>query len=81
MAQFRGTLQGNRGMTHRLGSKTSGLQVRADGWKSGVKVDAWHNGTRDVFDVYATSGSHNDYGPKVCTIYVDGKGKLVVEHN
>ena len=79
MAQFRGTIKGNRGGTSRLGSKSSGLQVRADGWQSGVKVEAHHNGTRDIFRVFSTGGSFSDFGYLVCEIYKDDEGKIKVK--
>jgi hypothetical protein len=58
MAQFRATIQGQRGAMSRLGSKNSGLRVRADGWNGGVEVHANTENDRDVFAVYATSGSN-----------------------
>ncbi len=58
MAQFRGTLQGQRGGASRLGSKSSGLYVTANGWDAGVKVTAVHEDGRDVFYVYQTGGSN-----------------------
>ena len=39
MAQFRGTMQGMRGETSRLGSKKSGLTARLSGWEGAVVVD------------------------------------------
>lgn len=58
MAQFLGSVQGQRGEATRLGSKNSGLVVRANGWQSGVKVVAGTNSDGvDVFDIYATGGS------------------------
>lgn len=57
MAQFRATIQGNRGMASRLGSKNSGLRVRANGWNVGIAIDVRHEDGKDVFDVFRTSGS------------------------
>jgi hypothetical protein len=57
MAQFRGTIEGQRGQASRLGSKSSGLRVTANGWNAGVTVIASHVNGHDVFYVYATSGS------------------------
>lgn len=61
MAQFRATIQGQRGEASRLGSKASGISAYVNGWNSGVKVIGRHTDGQDVFDVYATSGS--GYGP------------------
>ena len=58
MAQFRGYLEGNRGGVSRLGGKSSGLTVTADGWHSGVKVEAFHIDGKDVFRIYKTGGSN-----------------------
>ena len=58
MAQFRGTIEGNRGGVSRLGGKASGLTVTADGWNSGVKVEAFHIDGKDVFRIYKTGGSN-----------------------
>ena len=58
MAQFRGYLEGNRGGVSRLGGKSSGLTVKADGWESGVKVEAYHIDGKDVFRIYKTGGSN-----------------------
>ena len=43
MAQFRGTVQGNRSETSRLGHKTSGLVTECNGWNIGVKCVARYN--------------------------------------
>lgn len=42
MAQFRGTIQGQRGEASRLGSKTSGLVVTAASWSGAVQVTLYH---------------------------------------
>jgi hypothetical protein len=61
MAQFLGSVQGQRGQVTRLGSKSSGLEVRANGWTVGVCVAATHVDGKDVFHVFRTAGS-NGYG-------------------
>ncbi len=63
MAHFRATIQGNRGSASRLGSKSSGLTVKANGWKSGVTVEAVHDSKTDtdVFNVFATTGSNPNH--------------------
>lgn len=57
MAQFRGTVEGQRGPASRLGSKSSGLRVSANGWHVGATVMLRHVNGRDVVTVYRTSGS------------------------
>lgn len=58
MAHFRGTLQGNRGETSRLGSKASGLEATLNGWNFGVRVSLFvdTNGN-DAVHIALTSGS------------------------
>lgn len=69
MAHFRGTVAGNRGEASRLGSKDSGLFVRANGWNVGVAVSgAAHNDGKDRFDVYATSGSNGGGSALIGTV-------------
>jgi hypothetical protein len=60
MAQFRATIEGQRGATSRLGSKKSGLYVNVNGWHDGVKVTAYYDAATDsdVFQVFATGGSN-----------------------
>lgn len=38
MAQYRGTIQGSRGEASRLGHKSSGLILHANGWDIGAEV-------------------------------------------
>ena len=58
MAHFRGTIEGNRGDTSRLGTKKTGLIVTANGWKAGVQVEVRHDKEKnsDVFEIYKTTG-------------------------
>lgn len=62
MAQFRGTLEGQRGAASRLGSKKSGLNVTANGWNIGANVRLRHlkedGRERDIMHVSVTGGSH-----------------------
>ena len=65
MAQYMGILQGQGGEVTRLGSKKSGLRIVANGWDSGVKVNARtetdDNGNLiDVFVITATGGTNGD---------------------
>ena len=59
MAQFRGTVQGNRSETSRLGHKTTGLTTECNGWNIGVKCIARYNEKAGVDEImiYETSGS------------------------
>ena len=61
MARFIGYLEGGRGRVSRLGHKTSGIVAQVQGWHSGVRVVGRvdpEDENKDVFDVYATSGSN-----------------------
>lgn len=60
MARFRGTIQGCRGEASRLGSKGSGLDVRANGWNIGARVDLRVNDQgEDEISIEITGGSNN----------------------
>jgi hypothetical protein len=61
MAQFRGTIRGQRGEASRLGSKSSGLCVTCNGWNGGITVyvDYDKNTGKDRFQVFRTGGSRN----------------------
>ena len=67
MAQFRATIQGQRGVASRLGSKKSGLEVTANGWGVGVRVSVRHSEEtgQDIFCVYKTQGSGYNAGQEV----------------
>lgn len=59
MAQYRGTVSGQRGTASRLGSKSSGLTVTANGWDIGARVVVNHEDGRDSVSVFLTHGSNN----------------------
>lgn len=63
MAHFYGTLQGSRGLASRLGTKNSGLETVAAGWRGAIKVELWNDNGRDMFRVWLTpwqnSGGRN----------------------
>ena len=66
MARFRGTVEGNRQESSRLGSEKSGLRVTCNGWYKGIKVIAIVNSEgRDEFIVYETGGSNGSRRSKV----------------
>jgi len=48
MAHLYGTLEGNRGMVSRLGTKKSGLTTVAASWGGAVQVDLWHDKDNNV---------------------------------
>jgi len=77
MARFRGYLQsGDRPQVTRLGHKTRGLRVDADGWNSGVTVYASvDEHDRDVFDIYRTGGSNGGASHRVARIVGTGTGR------
>lgn len=58
MAQYRGTMIGQRGETSRLGSKASGLEVRCNGWNKGIRVIGRYINGEDKFTVFLTGGSN-----------------------
>lgn len=61
MAHFRGTVQGGRSEASRLGHKTTGLRVSANGWNIGVDVVLTHNSEtgKDEVVVFRTGGSNS----------------------
>lgn len=85
MAQFRATIQGQRGVASRLGSKTSGLEVTANGWKLGIRVSVRHNKEtgQDIFAVYKTQGSGRNSGHEVLIAEIKefGEKKIIVGSN
>jgi len=78
MAQFRGTIQGNRGEASRLGTKSSGLRITSNGWKSGIKVITTYDPdtNSDTHTVYATNGSSGGWYRKLIGVFADGDFKL-----
>jgi hypothetical protein len=60
MAQYYGTIQGNKGEASRLGHKTSGLIATASGWHLGAKVYLYWNEESqcDVIRICVTDGSN-----------------------
>lgn len=60
MARFRGTVVGSGNEASRLGNKSSGLVVRANGWNVGIKVSCFVNQDgEDEIVVHKTGGSNN----------------------
>ena len=58
MAHFRATIQGQRGLVSRLGSKKSGIHATVNGWDEGIEVRARHQDGKDCFVVWLTGGSN-----------------------
>ena len=79
MAQFRATIQGQRGQASRLGSTKSGIEARVNGWRGGVSVRAFvdENG-KDRFNIFATSGSRGARSAYLVG-YVDSQGSFHLE--
>ena len=59
MAQFRGTVKGNRSQASRLGYKTTGFETECNGWTIGVRCIARYNkeADRDEIEIWETYGS------------------------
>ena len=67
MARYRGTVQGQRGQASRLGGKSSGIVVRANGWGIGIYAEVRPCPTCGEDYAYAslTGGSGGDRHPLV----------------
>lgn len=57
MSQFYANIQGNRGETTRMGTKSSGIEGHIRGWNVGIKIYGYFKDGEDHFDVYLTTGS------------------------
>ena len=70
MAQFRGTVKGNKSEASRLGHKTTGLRVECNGWNIGVKCIARYNEETggDEIWIYRTTGSSGHGHPTLIKI-------------
>ena len=76
MAQFRGTIQGGRGETSRLGHKSSGLLLQANGWDIGAEVSLrWNEQEqRDELCISLTHGSNgNGIKKPIGTFVLEGE--------
>ena len=71
MAHFMAKVRGRRGQASRLGDKASGIETKANGWHSGIRVEAHHRDGKDVFRVFATAGSESPTGKMVGTYSKD----------
>ena len=62
MAQYRGTISGQRGEASRLGSKRSGLNVKAASWSGAVSVSLWYDEKNDVDVCEVRLTTHHGHG-------------------
>lgn len=77
MAQYKGSLRGNRGEVSRLGSKDSGLRARIGGWNLGVETYVkWSETDQcDIVSIHLTGGSKGFVADRYLGTYVrDGNG-------
>lgn len=77
MAQFYGTIQGNRSEASRLSTKASGLTAQVNGWDIGVRVEAGHYNGEDQVSVIITGGSHDCITSKFIGTFVRKGDKIV----
>jgi len=79
MAQYRASVQGQRGGASRLGGKSSGISASVHGWHLGVNVSAHYNESTDC-DVIAVAinGGSNGGTPSymVTKEYRNAEGQL-----
>jgi len=79
MAQFRGTVEGNRGQASRLGHKTSGLTTICNAWNIGVKCYADHRDGKDMIQIVITGGSNGARSSEYLA-WIDSSGNVCVNH-
>jgi hypothetical protein len=82
MAQFRGTIKGNRGQASRLGTKATGLSVTANGWNIGVDANLYHNmeNGKDELEVFLTGGSNHHGGKPLIIRWIEGQDAKIWKH-
>lgn len=75
MAQFKGTVQGNRSEASRLGHKNTGLRTSCNGWNIGVDCYAYFDEEtgKDVIRVTETGGSSYSGHTKLITTIIEGE--------
>lgn len=80
MAHFRATIMGQSGKAvTRLGSKASGVVVKADGWNTGITVTSYvsRDGS-ELFVVDLTGGSNGGFKRSLVAV-VDGEVRFYGE--
>lgn len=58
MARFRGSVQGGRHATSRVGHATTGIETNTNGWNLGVRVTGKAKKAGDEFTILITGGSN-----------------------
>ena len=78
MAQYMGIIQGGRGEASRLGHKTSGLSLQANGWDIGAEVSLrWNEQEqRDELFISLTHGSNGNGARMPLGTFALEKGKV-----
>lgn len=71
MAQFYASIQGNRGESTRIGTKSSGITGHIRGWSIGARVEVSHENGEDVIRVYKTSGSNGSKNPELIAKFTE----------
>ena len=70
MAQFYGSIQGNKGVATRMGTKSSGLEAHIRGWNKGIRVKMRVNDKgEDEAVVYLTAGSNGHEFDTILGVY------------
>ena len=72
MAQYRGTLTGQRGQASRLGTKSSGLSAHIASWSGAVDVDLWYDASTDTDMARITLTQHHGAGQYPARVLYDG---------
>lgn len=84
MARFQGKINtGKDKLVTRLGNATDGITISANGWETGIEVDAIVDSkNKDLFFVYMTYGSGQAGGrERIGTVRIqDGKPKFEPEY-
>lgn len=70
MSEFYGWLQGNRGETHRGGSKSSGIWAKVQSWSNQANISLNRN-EKDEDDL-TISFSQKDNGGRKLNIFING---------
>lgn len=75
MAQYRATIQGQRGQASRLGSKKTGIRAKVNGWNIGVDVDIYFDAKtgQDRISIYRTGGSNARSMPELIADFTNGE--------
>ena len=61
MAAFYGTVEGNRGVGTRIGSKDSGMKVSAQSYDGSVVVRMWYNQDNELMVSIETADKSTNY--------------------